>query len=93
MADTALILPATNKLRLPKGTNAEQLTREDCIKIIEKSNKKTKRALTEAMTDLNNYFNPVSIESSGIEYLTAQAGFPIILSSTLKFPGPRFAQI
>jgi len=28
------------------------------------------------MTDLNNYFNPVSIESPGIEYLTAQAGFP-----------------
>jgi len=28
------------------------------------------------MTDLNNYFNPVSIESPGVEYLTAQAGFP-----------------
>jgi len=28
------------------------------------------------MTDLNDYFNPVSIESPGIEYLTAQAGFP-----------------
>ena len=30
--------------RLPKGTNAEQLTREDCIKIIEKSNKKNKKS-------------------------------------------------
>jgi formiminoglutamase len=28
------------------------------------------------MTDLNDYFNPVSIESPGIEYLTTQAGFP-----------------
>ncbi len=30
--------------RLPKGTDAEKLTKEDCIKIIEKSNKKIKRA-------------------------------------------------
>ena len=28
------------------------------------------------MTDLNDYFNPVSIESPGVEHLTAQAGFP-----------------
>jgi DNA topoisomerase-1 len=30
--------------RLPKGTDAEQLTREDCIKIIEKSNNKNKKS-------------------------------------------------
>jgi formiminoglutamase len=28
------------------------------------------------MVDLNDYFNPVSIESPDFEYLTAQAGFP-----------------
>ena len=28
------------------------------------------------MVDLNDYFNPVSIEGSVFEYLTAQAGFP-----------------
>jgi arginase family enzyme len=28
------------------------------------------------MVDLNDYFNPVSIEGPGFEYLTAQAGFP-----------------
>jgi arginase family enzyme len=28
------------------------------------------------MVDLNDYFNPVSIEGPGFEYMTAQAGFP-----------------
>ncbi len=28
------------------------------------------------MVNLNDYFNPVSIEGPDFEYLTAQAGFP-----------------
>ena len=28
------------------------------------------------MVDLNDYFNPVSIEGPDFEYLTGQAGFP-----------------
>jgi formiminoglutamase len=37
---------------------------------------KQKRALKQMMVDLNDYFNPVSIEAPAFEQLSAQAGFP-----------------
>ena len=61
--------------RLPKGTDAEKLTKEDALRLL-KTVIKPKRVLKNTMVDLNDYFNPVSIERPDFEHLTGQAGFP-----------------